>query len=169
MSVSNAARTMRQGTHKVSDGGGVSVTLTLDEGNLQWTMNQNYVEILDRGLLDGGQVTKGDEAPLELSFTARWKQLIAATVTGSGDPETLYELVMDDGDTYTSTNTTVGCAYTLQHQYTITDPCGTTGNGEIITFQYVYRTSFQCQEGDPNTLQFTGRDWETKPSIVRAS
>lgn len=167
MSVSNNLRTLRDATHVVNDGGGASVTLTYDEGNLNWNITKNYVEHLDRGTL--GQVMKGDEAPVELSFTAAWKQLIAATVTGSGDTETLYELVLDDGDNYTSTNTDSGCAYTLQHVYTVSDPCGETANGEIVTFQYVYCTGLQCQEGDPNTIAFSGRDWEVKPSIVRAS
>lgn len=169
MSVSTAVRTMRNGVHTVNDGGGQSVTLTVDAGDLQWTMNRNYVELPDRGLLAGGQVLKGDEAPTDLSFTHRWKQLIAATVSGSADSETLYELVMDDGDNYTSTNTAAGCVYTLQHVFTVNDPCGTAANGEIITFQYCYVTSFQCQEGDPNTLSYTGRDFESKPSIVRAA
>jgi len=169
MGVTNIVRNLRDGQLVVSDGTGTPETLTLalDNGDLSWSEPENDVQILDRGVLD--HVRDGDEAPIELSFSAMWTNLVNATEAGgsAGSANQLYEMINDSGgSTYASVGS-AGHKYQLKYAFTVTDP-STSSNTELIAFNKVYKQSLECSEGDDaNTISFSGIDFETSPTITQ--
>ena len=64
MATNPLTRNLRDGQLVISDGAGspTSLTLTLDNGDLEWTEPEEEVEIKDRGVLD--HVRPGDQQSL---------------------------------------------------------------------------------------------------------
>lgn len=164
MAVTLLARNLRDGQLVIADGASATLTLALDNGDLSWTETLNPIEILDRGVLD--HVRDGDQAPVELSFSSMWTNLVNASLSAAsgGDANTVYEMLNNIGETYTSVGAT-GEKFQLQFTFTVTDPAG--NNSEQIVFAKVYATSIECSEGDDsNTLNVSARDFETRPTIT---
>lgn len=164
MTVSTLSRNLRDGQMVVNDGAGSpkTVTLTLDEGDVSWTETLETREIMDRGALD--HTRPGNEVACDLSFSIKWNQLISYTAASS-DGNVLYEMVNNLGSVYTSTSGT-GQQFTLEYVFTCTSP--TSSGTETVTFAKVFKTSMDMSEGDDyNTVSFSGRDFETKPTIAR--
>lgn len=166
MATNPLTRNLRDGQLVISDGAGspTSLTLTLDNGDLEWTEPEEEVEIKDRGVLD--HVRPGDEQSCELSYSAMWVHLIGDTITGSSDGVQLYELLNNIHDTYTSVRT-VGEKFCTKHEFTVNSPDNVSGRGEKVTFAAVWKKSLRMGEGDPNSVQFNGGNWETRPTIAR--
>lgn len=157
-------KNLRDGQLVINDGTGTPLTLTLalDEGDLSFTINQNTIQVRDRGVLS--HTRPGDQATVDMSFSAKWVELLGATLTVPTE-DTLYEMVNNVDDTYTSTSG-AGEQYTLEYVFTITDPAGGATTDQQITFAKCYKTSFVCAEGDEyNTMSYTGVDFETQPTI----
>ena len=162
-------RNLRDGELVISDGTStpLTITLVLDEGDLSWTESEEAVQVLDRGVL--AQVRPGNEVPVEISFSAKWNQLIGSSVSGSGDATELYEILNNRSSNFSSTRA-VGEKYTLKYVFTVTAPGAVTTTDEIVTFLYVFKTSMEMGEGDEmNTINFSGTDFETIPLITRGS
>ena len=160
-------RNLRDGQLVISDGTGTpeTLTLTLDEGNLRWSVTREKIEIKDRGTLDHRR--PGDQMSCECSFDAKWVQLIGGSVSGSNTNE-LYELMLNTGDTYTSV-ADAGEAYAVELEFTVTAPGGVSGNSETITFAEFAPDSVECSEGNEyNLISVRGTDFETEPTIARA-
>lgn len=167
MAVENITRNLRDGELVVKDGNSTpnSVTLVLDNGDLRATINYDTKEIKDRGVLH--HTRPGDQQSGDISYSLKWVQLIGDTVTGSSDPAQYYELITNRHSTYKSTDA-CGSAFTTKHEFTVASPCGTSGNGEKITFLRVYPVSVELGEGDEfNTISFTGKNFEVAPLIER--
>lgn len=160
-------RNLRDGELMLEDGASspLRLTILLDEGDLSWTERTRTLEIKDRGSLSSGHTRPGDEESLTLSFTARWTQLIGRTLSSS-NPLQFYEfLTFTPGAGITSTSR-AGEQQTLKLVFTVFDPAG--GPAEKITFARVYRESLTLSEGETaNTISFSGRDFETRPTITR--
>lgn len=164
MAVSTLTRNLRDGQLVVNDGAGSpkTVTLTLDEGDLSWTETLETREISDRGALD--HTRPGNEVPCDMSFSIKWNQLISYTANSS-DGNVLYEMVNNIGGGYTSTSGT-GQQFTLEYVFTCTSP--TAAGTETVTFAKVFKTSMDMSEQeDYNTISFSGRDFETRPTVAR--
>lgn len=123
-----------------------SVTVAADEGNLEWSVEQDVRQIMQRGAIDS--LRKGDEKMIELSFTAKMTQLLGASCT-------LWEIVTGTGNAaaYTYTAKT-GAGYDLadagdvnvmQLIFTITQ---IEGGSEIITFPNCAWLGIGFSEGD---------------------
>lgn len=168
MANDSLTRNLRDGQLVISDGHVTPKTLTLalDMGDLSWTRPVETIEIKDRGVLD--HTRPGDQMSCEMSFSARWTQLIGYTVTTTNG-HCLYEMLNNVESVYTSTSG-AGQQHTLKYEFSVTAPGGTTANGEKITFAKVYATSINPSEGaESNMINFQGRDFETQPTIVRLS
>lgn len=164
MAVSTLTRNLRDGQLVVRDGAGTpkTFTLTLDEGDLNWTETTETREIMDRGALD--HTRPGNEVACDLNFSTKWNQLISFT-GNSSDGNVLYEMVNNLGSNYTSTSGT-GQQFTLEYVFTVTSPTGS--GGETVTFAKVFKTTMDMSEGDEyNTVSFSGRDFEVRPTIAR--
>jgi hypothetical protein len=167
MATSQLTRNLRDGELVIKDGSATPVVLTviLDEGDLSWTQRLRTVEIKDRGSISAGHLRKGDDESVQLSFTARWTQLIGKSANPA-DPLQLYEtLMLTPGSGVVSTSGT-GQQDTLKFEFTVVDPTGVAS--EKIVFTKVYRESLTLSEGDDtNVIAFSGRSFETAPQISR--
>ena len=162
MPTSQLTRNLRDGELTLRDGDGASLTVVLDDGDLSWTETVNTIEVLDRGSIAAGHTRPGDEASVELSFTAKWTVL-----AGAGDALGLYEMLSFSRDGLVSTSAG-GEQQTLSLEFRVADPAG--GTGETVTFAKVYRQSLTMSEGeDANRIAFAGRSFETRPAVAAAA
>lgn len=168
MTVSNIVRNLRDGELVIKDGttpSALSLTLLLDEGDLNWSQRTNTIEVKDRGSIIEGHTRPGDEESIALSFTTKWTQLIGKAADAA-DPLQLYEMLMFANGTNLVSTSGTGQQKTLQLEFSVTDPAGQAG--EKIIFEKVYRESLTMSEGDDfNVISFRGRDFETSPTIER--
>jgi len=168
MTVSNIVRNLRDGELVIKDGTTptpLSLTLLLDEGDLNWSQRTNTIEIKDRGSIAAGHTRRGDEESVSLSFTTKWTQLIGKAANPA-DALQLYEMLMFASGTDVVSTSGSGQQDTLRLEFTVTDPAGQAS--EKISFDKVYRESLTMSEGDDfNVISFRGRDFETAPTIER--
>ena len=166
MAVDTKTRNLRDGTYKIEDGASATLTLVLDEGDLKWSeVGTETIEVKDRGVLS--HTRPGDQMSCQLSFTLKWVHLIGDTITGSSDGTQFYEFVTNRNSTYAST-LSAGEQFALRHIWEIAAPGGGASTSERITFAKVYCESLEMGEGNEyNTIAFSGRDFEVRPTIVR--
>ena len=160
------SRNLRDGELTLVDGAGTSLTVVLDDGDLSWTETLATLEVLDRGSLAGGHTRPGDDVPVDLSFTAKWTQLIREIPTGGGTPGPfgLYEFLTVSGDVESTSGE--GEQATITLHFTVVDPAG--GATERVTFDRVYRQTLTMSEGeDANRIAFAGRSFRPRPTIER--
>jgi hypothetical protein len=162
MAVSQVVRNLRDGELVIKDGGGVTLTVLLDHGDLSWTQKQQTLEIKDRGSIAAGHLRAGDDESVALSFSARWTQLIG----GGEDPYQLYQVLTFAPDSGLTSTSSLGQQKTLTFEFTVVDPRGEAS--ERITFAKVYRESLTMSEGEEaNLISFTGRAFQTAPTVAR--
>jgi hypothetical protein len=167
MPVTNVTRNLRDGELVIKDGSDPvqSLTVLLDAGDLSWTQRQRTIEVKDRGSIADGHTRKGDDESVSLSFTARWTQLIGKSAS-PGDPLQLYETLMFASGSGVASTSADGEQDTLTFEFTILDPAGAAS--EKVTFEKVYRESLTMSEGDDsNLISFTGRAFQTAPTVTR--
>lgn len=158
-------RNLRDGELVIKDNGGAnSLTVALDEGDLSWSETHNVVNVLDRG--DLSHVRVGDQAPVAGSFTLKFVEFLSS---GSGSGPTPYEGLTQTGaaSEWTSTNDDNGDVYTVQVEFTISNP-DSAGSDEKLTFAKVCPTSIEFREGDEyDTLSVEFQDFEVQPTIAK--
>jgi|GEM_PF-1831486 len=168
MSVTNVVRNLRDGQLTIKDatsGTPQSLTVFLDEGNLNWSQTTRTIVVTDRGLLSTGHTRKGNEQPLKISFSAKWTQLIGKSNNPS-DALQLYEFLMFLTGANIVSTSSAGEQETLLFEFTITDPSGTAS--EKITFGKVFRDTLTMSERNTaNLISFVGRDFASSPVIQR--
>jgi hypothetical protein len=82
------------------------------------------------------------------------------------DPLQLYEFINFLSGLSIASTSQSGEQQTLKYQFTVTDPAGVAS--EKITFAKVYKETLVLAEGDDaNTIAFTGRDFEQRPTVSR--
>lgn len=167
MAVSNVTRNLRDGELVIRDGSSPakSLTVILDEGDLSWTVRNRTIEVKDRGSIAAGHTRKGDEESVQISFSARWTQLIGKSAN-SADPLQLYELLMFELGLGLASTSPAGQQQTLTFEFTVVDPAGQAS--EKIVFARVYRENLSLSERDEaNVIAFSGRDFEVAPAVSR--
>lgn len=167
MATSQLTRNLRDGELVIKDGSTpvVALTVLLDEGDLSWTQRTRTLEIKDRGSIAAGHLRKGDDESVQLSFTAKWTQLIGKTANAA-DPLQLYETLMFAPGSGVASTSGAGQQQTLRFEFTIVDPAGIAS--EKVVFSKVYRESLTLSEGnDSNLIAFSGRSFETAPTVTR--
>lgn len=165
LGVSTITRNLRDGQLVIKDGTGapLTMTVTLDEGDLSWTEHRETLEIVDRNILD--HTRPGRERPVDLQFSAKWTQLVGKSVA-SGNPLQLYEFLQALSGTGVLSTGQAGEQLTLQFEFTVTDP--QSNNSELITFAKVFMLRMELNEREQaNLIRFVGRDFETRPTISR--
>lgn len=166
MSCGDIVRNLRDGQLTITDAASASLTLVLDNGDLEFSLPQKEaIEIKDRGALC--QVRDGDSMSIPISYSLKWQYLIGDTVTGSSDGTMFLEFIVNRHDTYASV-LPPGQKFALQHQFLVTDPANGASTDEQITFAKVYKEDVRLGEGDQfNQITFSGRDFEELPDIQR--
>lgn len=169
MAKSLLARNLRDGQLTVRDGSGSpkEAIVVLPQGDLSWTETNETIEIKPRGSIANGHIRRGNDMSVDLSFSAQWTQLIQGSLNAS-DGYQFYEMF---NETDTDIVSTSGCGqqFTLELEFIVSAPCTTAPTtGEVITFAKVYKTTIVCAEGNEfNTVSFTGKDFERRPTITR--
>ncbi|MEX0701184.1 MAG: hypothetical protein WD069_03735 [Planctomycetales bacterium] len=167
MSVSHITRNLRDGELVIRDGGepALSLAVLLDEGDLSWTERRQTIEVKDRGSIAAGHLRRGDDESVAISFTAKWTQLLGRSVDAE-DPLQLYEFLTFASGAEIESTSPDGEQETLEFEFTVLDPAGVAS--ERITFARVYRESLTMSEGNEyNVISFSGRDFETAPTVER--
>src|SRR5436190_8521984 len=125
MAVSQLTRNLRDGELVIKDGSGTPKTLTvlLDAGDLSWTQRQKTIEVKDRGSIAAGHLRKGDDESVQLSFTAKWTQLLGKSANVA-DPLQLYEALMFTSGSGIASTSSPGQEETLTFEFTVVDPYG---------------------------------------------
>ena len=165
MAVSSISRNLRDGNIVVSDGDSPanSISISLDSGDLRWTVRQQTIEVVDRGQL--AQTRPGDEQPVDVEFTAGWTQL-ADLSTGGATALQLYEMLTFAAGAGVVSTSPAGQQNTLTIVFTVTDPAG--GASETITFAKFYHRFVEPREGDRrNVIRVVGRAFITAPAVAR--
>ncbi len=169
MPVSNIVRNLRDGELTLIDGSNPPQRLlvVLDEGDLTWTERLRTIEVKDRGSIASGQLRRGEDESVALSFTARWTQLLGKSLTPT-DPLQLYELLALSSAAGVKSTSPAGEQQTLTLEFRVNDPAGTAS--EVIRFSRVYRETLRLSEGnETNTIAFTGKSFVTAPIVSRAA
>jgi len=167
MATSQLTRNLRDGELVIKDGSTpvVAMTVLLDEGDLSWIQRTRTIEVKDRGSIAAGHLRKGDDESVQLSFTAKWTQLIGKSANAT-DPLQLYETLMFSPGSGVASTSGAGQQQTLRFEFTIVDPAGVAS--EKVVFSKVYRESLTLSEGDDsNIIAFSGRSFETAPAVSR--
>lgn len=154
-------RNLRDGQIKVFDGTtptALEVTLTLEEGDLEFEEVTENIQVKDRGALD--HVRPGDQMPVPLSFSVKLDRVHEAST-----PVTLRDALKNAG----GASSWVSVAgdhepYAVGIEFTVLDPAGGSDD-ETITFGKFFQESIKFTEGsDYNTLQVSGFSYETSPT-----
>lgn len=165
--MAGAPKDLSDATIKIEDGAATANTITVavDEGNLQYTVQRPDYTILDRGSLS--HLRQADEVEVEGSFSVHFTEHI--NQTSESTPE-LYEVMTFSGDaaSWTSTNDDNGDVKTLTMKFEIVDPDATREN-ERLTFNKVRFKNIQFQEGRPDSLSCDFAAFVTSPTIAKYS
>jgi len=133
-------------------------TIALDAGDLSWTETQNVIEVMDRGVLD--HIRKGDEAPVDLSFSLKYQNLYGAGAAAT----TAYEAIKGVGEADTWRSVRDEDVYCVSLDFQVFNTSDTLE--ETVSFHDFYHTSIEFAEGDEyNTLSVTGRSFAVCPSV----
>lgn len=151
-------RNLRDGVLTVFDkANSVHHTVTLDEGDLSWTQTNNVIEVLDRGVLD--HIRKGDESPMDVSFSMKYQNLQADSAT------TTYEAIKGIGEASAWDSTRGEDVYCVSLVFQVLNTSDAVE--ESINFRDFFWTSIEFSEGDEyNTLAVSGRSFRTTPTIA---
>lgn len=153
-------RSLKDGTIKISDasgsGGGNTITVDVEEGDLNWTEHHPANIVLDRGVLDHAR--KANEVPLDFSFSMRFQSL--AIHVAIPPYEALTKIGGAAAWVSDEPNSDV---YAVILDFVMTDPAG--GASETILFVRAIAEEISFSEGDPhNTLSVSGRAVIVAPS-----
>lgn len=156
-------RNLRDGVITIKDGAGTpnSLTVALDMGDLTFDEKRNYIQVLDRGVLD--HVRAGDEEAVTLSFSAKINRFGVA----SGSPTIRDALTKQGGAAgWTSVGSTHE-PYCSTIVFQINDPASGGTDHEVLTFAKFFVESIKYSEGDEyNTVEVSGFSFATKPTVA---
>lgn len=156
-------RNLRDGVITIKDGAGTpnSLTVALDMGDLKFDEKRNYIQVLDRGVLD--HVRAGDEEAVPLSFSAKINRFGVA----SGTPtirDALTKLGGAAGWTSTGSSHEPYCTTIV---FQINDPASGGTDHEVLTFSKFFVETITYEEGDEfNTVSVSGFSFATKPTVA---
>jgi len=99
--------------------------------------------VKDRGSIAAGHLRKGEDESVQLSFSAKWAQLIGKSAN-SADPLQLYETLMFASGAGLTSTSSAGQQNTLTFEFTSSIPPGP-------------RVKRSCSEGVPRIADDVGR------------
>ena len=154
-------KSLRDGTIKIADsggtGGGNSVTVDVEDGDLQYTEKNPANIILDRGVLDHARLA--NEEPIELSFSMKYQ-----SHTAHVSPSPYDALTQTGGASAWVSDEPSSDVYAVIIELTMTDPAG--GAAEVLTFARFIPENIEFNEGDPHdVMRVSGRAVITAPAL----
>lgn len=160
------SKDLSDGTIKLEDGTtptANSLTVAIEDGDLNYTIARPKYNILDRGSLSHQRLA--DEVPVSGSFSFIWVQSIKAT--GDSAPE-IMEVMQFSGAAaaWVTTNTDRGNVKTLSLKFEVVNPDSTLDD-ERITFSRVHFTNLKFSEGRPNKVSCDFEAFQTAPAVAK--
>ena len=154
-------RNLRDGTIKIADaggtGGGNSVTVDVEEGDLSYTEKAPVSVIHDRGVLDHARLA--DEVPVELSFSMKYQSHSTHV-----SPSPYDALTKTGGASAWTSDEPNSDVYAVIIEITITDPAG--GAAEVLTFERFMDITIEFSEGaEHNVMRVSGLALITAPAL----
>lgn len=149
-------------------GGSNSITVTIGDGNFSWTENKEREYVLDRGNID--EIRDGDDAPVEVSFDARWEYITGVSVaSGSSATPTISDALKQEGaaGAWVSTDADTCRPYCVDLILTYSPYCNT-GDKETITFED-FRYESLAFDTDAGRISVSGKCNILTPTSVRES
>lgn len=154
---------------KIKDGSSTpkSITVTVGEGNLTYSVSRTIEYILDRGNLD--LVREGDQVPCSVTFDLVYE--FYTSDTAGGEAVTPAEAIQCVGSAVTAGWTTTGAdacepyAVDIVVEYNIT--CGTTKDETLTFSEFRYeKLDFDIKAG---TISASGSCNEIRPTSQRTT
>lgn len=134
---------LKDATILLQDGNGARVTVTIGEGNLQYTVARNIEYRLNRGLLD--EVREGDEIPMDVSFDAVWEEITGGSVT---------DIIKGEGS-YVSSDSDACRPYACDVILSYDPSCGGEASGSLTFADFRYESlQFDVRAG---TISCSGK------------
>ncbi|MEE8551473.1 MAG: hypothetical protein V3T08_09510 [Gemmatimonadota bacterium] len=154
-------KNLRDGTVKIADaagtGGGNSVTVDVEEGDLTYTEKTPVHIIKDRGVLDHARLA--DEVPVELSFSMKYQ-----SHTLHVSPSPYDALTKTGGASSWVSDEPNSDVYAVIIEFTMTDPAG--GAAEVLTFARFMDIVIDFNEGaEFNIMKVSGKALITTPVL----
>lgn len=161
-----APKDLSDGVIKLEDGTtptANSLTIAVEEGDLNFEVKQPVYNILDRGSLS--HMREDDQEPVTGSLSFIMIQLKKATTDTA--PE-IYEVMKFEGAaaSWVSTNDDRGDVKTLTMKFEIVNPDATL-ESERITFTKVRFTNIKPEEGKPNKVSCDFQAFMTTPTVAK--
>ncbi len=167
MASPNITKNLRDGIITIKDGAGSPNTLEiiLDTGDLNFTVAQEHIVVLDRGKLD--HMRPGDEVAVAFTFSAKFVEWSGRT--GSAGDVSVKDALKKEGNAAGWESTTDCDVYSVDLEFKIQNPCP--GNeSETLVFADAVCDNVVFAEGDEfNTLSFTGKALITSPASSYAA
>lgn len=152
-------RSFRDGVLTIRDGTGTpnEAEVVVAEGDLTIKLGKEHLEIKDRGNLH--EIKKGDEIPMEVSFSAKFHGFDKPT--GVGPYEALTKT--NDASAWVGTRDATSDVYTVDLRFELKGVDGSVD--ETVDIPDFYWSSIEFTEGDPSMLSVAGKSWATEPTI----
>lgn len=156
-------KNMRDAVLKIQDKAGQYIIVAGEVGDLKFEINENINQIKSRGQLY--DMSKAEEESVTVSFSLHHIQYLKQL---SGADPTVYEALFGLENAAGWISTWNDKIYTTKVIIEYTEIM--TEKNEILTFKYfkVIKVS-HSDEADSNKIAFEGIDFETKPTIEKAS
>jgi hypothetical protein len=140
-----------------------SITIAVEEGNLNFEWKRPVQNILDRGSLS--QMRYADQEPVTGSFSVHFIQMLKQSV--DSDPE-IQEVMNWSGaaSSWVSTNTDYSGVKTHTLLFEITNPDSSL-QSERITFSKVTFSDFKFEEGRPDKFSCSFQAFTTAPTFTK--
>lgn len=153
--MSGTTRNLRDGSIWILDGSPSPkiLEIPLSEGDLSFDEKNNSFIVMNRGKIDSRKA--GDETVLDLNFTIKFEQWIAAYGTTGLSP---IDVMKGSAKALAAgwVNTDPCGPHAVTVQFRIKDPCNPT-NYELLNFTKVHFNSFAFKEGNEyNTVAVKG-------------
>jgi hypothetical protein len=161
-----APKDLSDATIKLEDGTtptANSLTIAVEDGDLNFEIKQPIYNILDRGSLS--HMREADEEPVTGSFSIHFMQAIKATTDSTPEVKEVMEF-SGGAASWVTTNDDRGDVKTLTMKFEIVNPDSTLEN-ERITFSKVRFTSIKFEEGRPDKLSVDFQAFQTKPAVAK--
>ena len=161
-----AVRNLTHGSLKIKGGtSGQELTIPIEEGNVRFTVRREARVIMNRGTIQ--EFSEGDEEPMAVSFGIKFEEWRGKTTSGANPspPDALRK--KGNASSWTSVQT---CGpYMVDLEFTMTAPCTTGDQDEVLTFPNFHADEVSFEEGqDYNMLNVTGKCKALEPTSVRS-
>ena len=155
-------RNLTHGALTIEDGAAATLTIPIEEGNLQFTVRREAIVILNRGTL--ASMAEGMEEAMAVSFAFKFEEWRGETAS-SGSAVSPADALRQVGNASGWTSTLACGPYCVDLTFMITAPSGCGEQDEELTFPDFHADEVQFQEGEEyDIVNVTGKCLALEPT-----